>query len=140
MEDRKSERREREREKKNLAGSSFDNNVTIFANGASLLRIGFGCAGISLRLEVVLFVRHPFSFSFNFNFRFPFVFLGFDSCFSFSYIDTLRHTYNTSEPTTATLDNTHRNFFLFHLFFYFEFNYYQVFLGWVPNQISRRNH
>lgn len=43
---------------KHLAGPVLDDNVTVLANGSGLLRIGLGCAGVSLGLEVVLFVRH----------------------------------------------------------------------------------
>ena len=43
---------------KNLAGPALDDNVTILADGSSLLRISLGSSGVGLRLEVVLLVRH----------------------------------------------------------------------------------
>ena len=46
------------REESNLAGPVLDDNVTVLADSASLLRIGFGSSGIRLRFEVMLFVRH----------------------------------------------------------------------------------
>lgn len=41
-----------------LAGTTLDDDVTAFADGAGLLRIGLGGSGIGLWLEVVLLVRH----------------------------------------------------------------------------------
>jgi len=41
-----------------LAGTVFDNDVSILTNGTSLLRISFGCTSISLGFKLVLFVRH----------------------------------------------------------------------------------
>lgn len=45
-----------------LAGAVLDDDVAVLANGAGLLRVGLGSAGVSLRLELVLFaVRHLLS-------------------------------------------------------------------------------
>jgi len=41
-----------------LAGTVFDNYVSILTDGTSLLRIGFGSTGIGLGFKLVLFVRH----------------------------------------------------------------------------------
>jgi len=42
-----------------LAGTALDDDVPVLADGASLLRIGLGGAGVGLGLEVVLLgVRH----------------------------------------------------------------------------------
>lgn len=48
--------------KRDLAGTSLYDDVAVLADGASLLRVGFGGTGVSLGLEVVLFIRHAFSF------------------------------------------------------------------------------
>lgn len=45
-------------EKVNLARAVFDDNVTVLADGTSLLRVSLGSSGVGLRLEVVLLVRH----------------------------------------------------------------------------------
>ena len=41
-----------------LAGTAFDDYVTVLTDGTGLLRVGFGGSGVGLGLEVVLFVRH----------------------------------------------------------------------------------
>jgi hypothetical protein len=41
-----------------LAGTVFDNDVTVFTDGTGLLRVSFGGTGIGLGFEMVLFVRH----------------------------------------------------------------------------------
>lgn len=46
---------------RDLAGTILDDNVAVLTDGAGLLRVGFGSTGVSLRLEVMLFVRHAFS-------------------------------------------------------------------------------
>jgi hypothetical protein len=45
-------------EKVNLARAVFDDNVTVLADGTSLLRVSLGSSGVGLGLEVVLLVRH----------------------------------------------------------------------------------
>lgn len=42
----------------NLAGTTLDDDVAVFADGSGLLRIGLGGSGIGLGFEMVLFVRH----------------------------------------------------------------------------------
>lgn len=41
-----------------LAGTSLDDDVAVLADGAGLLRVGLGGAGVGLGLELVLLVRH----------------------------------------------------------------------------------
>lgn len=41
-----------------LARTTFDDDITVFANRSGLLRKCLGGAGVGLRLKVVLFVRH----------------------------------------------------------------------------------
>lgn len=41
-----------------LAGTSLDDDVPVLADGAGLLRVGLGGAGVGLGLELVLLVRH----------------------------------------------------------------------------------
>ena len=43
-----------------LAGTAFDDDVTVLTDGTGLLRVGFGGSGVGLGLEVVLFVRHVY--------------------------------------------------------------------------------
>lgn len=62
----KSEEKKREflfKKRKDLARTIFDDNITILADGSSLLRESLRCTGISLRFEVVLLVRHSFFLS-----------------------------------------------------------------------------
>jgi len=46
------------KKKENLARPRFNDDVTVLANGTSLLRIGLGCSCICVRIEVMFFVRH----------------------------------------------------------------------------------